>query len=97
MEEEIEYRQSIASISSPVAAVLYEDNDKDDNIRGYRRRLIGSVKATSAFKVNVSEIALDNFPTPCTFVSKERHSEVTANELSERWLVGLAQSTATFK
>ena len=40
VEEEIEYIQSIASISSPVAVVLYDDEDEDDDIRGYQRRLI---------------------------------------------------------
>ena len=32
VEEEIEYRRSISSISS---AVLYENNDKEDDIQGY--------------------------------------------------------------
>ena len=82
MEEEIEYRQSIASISSPVAAVFYDDDDKDDDIRGYQRRLIASVKVTSAVKVNILAIALDNVPTPCNSIAKERHSEMTATKLS---------------
>ena len=64
MEEEIEYRRSVSYISS---AVLYEDNDDEDNIRGYQRRLIASVKVTSAAKANISAIALDGVPTPCTF------------------------------
>ena len=53
VEEEIEYRQSIASIRSPVAALLYDDNDEDTNIQGYQRRLIESVKVTSAIKVKI--------------------------------------------
>ena len=83
MEEDIYYRQSIASISSPVAAVLYGDNDEDDNIQGYQRRLIASMKVTSAVKVNISAIALDNVQTSCTFVLKEQHSAVTETKLSE--------------
>ena len=55
------------------------------------------MKDTSAVKVKISAIALDDVPTPCTFVSKERHLSVIATELSERWLVGLAQATATLK
>ena len=66
MEEEIEYRQRIAYIHSPVAAVLYDDDDKDDDIRGYQRRLIASVKFTSSVKVKISAIVLDDVPTPCT-------------------------------
>ena len=53
VEEEIEYRGTIAYISSPVAAVLHDDNDEDDNIRGYQRHLIASVKVTSAVKVKI--------------------------------------------
>ena len=55
------------------------------------------MKVASAVTVKISEISLDNVPTPRTFVSKERHLEVTATELSERWLIGLAQATATLK
>ena len=56
VEKEIEYRRSISSISS---AVLYDDNDKEDDLRGYQRRLISSLKVTSAAKPKISEIALD--------------------------------------
>ena len=70
VEEKIEYRQSISYISR---AVLYEDNDEDDDIRYYQRRLITSVKFTSAVKVNISVIEIDDVPTPCTFVLKEQH------------------------
>ena len=94
MEEEIEYQRSISSISS---AVLYDDNDEDDDIRGYQRRLIASVKITSAVKAKISAIELDDVSTPRTFVSKERHSEVTATELSKQCMIGLVQATATLK
>ena len=70
LEEEIEYRQSISSIGS---AVLYDNNDEEYDIRGYQRRLIASVKVTSAAKVKISAIALDDVPTPHTFKSKEQH------------------------
>ena len=97
VEEEIKYRQSIKSISSTISAVLYDYNEKDDDIRGYQRRLTASVKVTSAVKVNISAIVLDDVPTTRTFVSKEQHSAVTATKLSEQWLIGLAQATATLK
>ena len=92
MEEEIDYPQSISSISS---AVLYDDYDEEDDIRGYQRRLMASVKVTSAAKAKISAIGLDNVPTPRTFTSKERHLTVTATELSDLWLIGLFQATAT--
>ena len=71
LEEEIEYRRSIVSIIRPVPAVLCDNDDKDNAIRGYQRRLIASVKVTSAVIVNISAIALDYVPTARTFVSKE--------------------------
>ena len=74
---------------------MYDDNDEEDDIRGYQRRLIASVKLTAAAKAKISAISLDDVPTPRTFTSKEQHSAVTATELSEQWLIGLAQATAT--
>ena len=94
MEEEIKYRRYISSVSS---AVLYDNNDEEDNIRGYQRRLISSVIVTSAAKAKISAIALDDVPTPCTFTSKERHLAVTATKISEQWLIGLAEASATLK
>ena len=55
------------------------------------------MKVTSAVKVNISAIDLDDVPTLRTFATKERHSAVTATKLSEQWLIGLAQATATLK
>ena len=94
VEEEIEYQRSILSISS---AVLYDDSNDEDGIRGYQRRLIASVKVASAAKAKISLISLEDVPTPRTFVSKERHLSVTATKLREQWLVSLAQATATLK
>ena len=74
---------------------MYGDNDEDDDIQGYQRRLIASVKITSAVKAKISEIAHDDVPTPSTFVSKDLHLAVTATKLCERWLIGLAQATTT--
>ena len=71
VEQEIEYRRSIASIIRPVPAILCDNDDKDNAIRGYQRRLIASVKVTSAVIVNISAIALDYVPTARNFVSKE--------------------------
>jgi hypothetical protein len=40
---------------------------------------------------------LDDVPLRRTFVSDQRHTAVTAAELSERWCIGLAQATNTIK
>ena len=55
------------------------------------------MKITSAVKAKISAIALDDVPTPRTFVSKELNSAVTATKLSKQWIIGLAQATATSK
>ena len=55
------------------------------------------MKVTSAVKVNILAIALDDVPTPCNSIAKERHSEMTATKLSELCLIGLAQANATLK
>lgn len=39
----------------------------------------------------------DNVPLPRTFASGKRHSNVTAQELSERWFIGLSQAHDTIK
>ena len=94
VEEEIEYRRSNSSISS---AVLYDDNDEEDYIRGYQRHLIANVQVTSATKAKILAISLEYVPTPHTFVLKERHLALTETDLSKRWIIGLAQAPTTLK
>ena len=45
----------------------------------------------------ISAVVLNDIPSHRTFVSKERHTSITAAELSERWLIGLSQDTDTLK
>ena len=47
-------------------------------------------------QVNVNEMPTD-VPTRKTFLSKARHSQVTAEELSDRWCIGLAQAKNTIE
>ena len=42
-------------------------------------------------------MVLNDVPTPRTFVSKERHKNITTAELSESWLIGMSQATDTLK
>ena len=76
---------------------MYDNNDEEDDIRGYQKRLLAIVKFTSAAKAKISAIALGDVPTPRTLVSKEKNLVVTATKLSEQWLIGLAQAIATLK
>lgn len=52
-------------------------------------------------KVMISDVrtneVLSDVPLRRTFVSNERHTSVTAAELSERWCIGLAQATNTIQ
>ena len=41
--------------------------------------------------------AVPDVPIPKTFASSKRHTGITAQELSERWLIGLAQAHETIK
>jgi hypothetical protein len=52
-------------------------------------------------QVLISDVRIDDVltdvPLRRTFVSNERHTAVTAAELSERWCIGLAQATNTIR
>ena len=55
------------------------------------RRLIYSAKVSKV------EVAVQYVPAARTFESKEIHTIVTPEELSERWLIGLGQAKETLK
>jgi len=69
---------------------------------------ISCVYSFSAMAENLHEIysvhgersisaTITDVPSQRTFISKERHSAVTAEQLSERWNIGLAQSKQTLR
>ena len=47
-------------------------------------------------QVNIHDVPSD-VPTRKTFLSKERHSQVSPEELSDRWCIGLAQAKNTIE
>ena len=55
------------------------------------RRLIYSVKVSKV------EVAVKDVPAARTFKSKERHTAVTPEDLSDRWSIGLGQAKETLK
>ena len=60
--------------------------------------MIDSVKVTDIkISATILAVVLNDIPYPRTFVSKERHTSITAAELSEQWLIGLRQATDTLK
>ena len=70
----------------------------EDEVREIQRRLIDSVKVTAIKpSATISAVVLNGIPSPRKLVSKERHTSITATELSEQWLIGLSQATDTLK
>ena len=58
---------------------------------GVLSRLISSVKISKV------EVQVQDVPVARTFESKERHTSVTPEDLSERWSMGLGQARETMK
>jgi Reverse transcriptase (RNA-dependent DNA polymerase) len=55
-----------------------------------------SDRMISEVRISDVEVTVD-VPLPRTFASGKRHSDVTAQELSERWFIGLSQAKETIK
>ena len=71
-------------------------------------RLISSVKiyaapplattgGTVGARAQVSEVEVQDVIAAHTFESKEKHTSVTPQDLSECWCIGLGQATETLK
>lgn len=84
------------------------DEDKIYNPIGFCKRLINSVKVDSPkydirFKTNIKELSSgkvleeQELEPPKTFISEERHSTVTPEDLSEKWGISVAQAALTLK
>ena len=109
VEEEIEFRRStIGAVSGTERKVsMDESNDHESHQRvlfdldGFNNRLIGSVRVreapTSREVSQVGQVTLEDVPAARTFMSKERHTSVTAQDLSERWHIGVGQAMETLK
>ena len=57
----------------------------------FHSRLVSSVQVHAPLK------SPDELPSTSTFQSKSRHSSVTLEDLSERWLIGLKKAKDTIK
>ena len=94
VEEEIAHWHAVVSATR----AKYATCDVEDEVREIQRRLIDSVKVTAIKpSATISAVVLNDIPSPRKFVSKERHTSITATELSEQWLIGLSQATDTLK
>jgi hypothetical protein len=107
VEEEI--RRTIGSVKRKrdVDNYDYEDDDYDYdenstseipvfNIAAIARKLVSSVKARAVPR-RISQVEVEDLPQAKTFQSKGRHSTTTAEDLSERWHIGLVQAKETMK
>ena len=66
------------------------------NVNGFSKRLIASCRVLSIPKVS-STVVVSDVPTPNTFVSGDRKSDVTPQSLAERWLIGLDTAKKTLE
>ena len=75
-----------------------EDEERIFNVNDFTRRLIASCKVTSIpTRRSVSNVVVSDVPTPNTFVSGDRKSDVTPQSLSERWMIGLDTAKQTLE
>jgi hypothetical protein len=96
VQEEIEMQRPIGGVRVSRVGSSWEEptNEKLSeakifNMDGVLSRLIFSVKISKV------EVQLQDVPAARTFESKERHTLVTLEDLSERWLIGLGQARMT--
>ena len=88
--EEEEYKPQISSISSLSSSA----NDLSSTIHDpmtFHSRLISSVQVYAPSK------STEELPSVPTFQSKNRHSSVSPQDLSERWHIGLKKAKDTIK
>jgi len=97
VQEEIEMQRLIGGVRVSCVGVSWEEptNEKLSeaeifNMDGVLSRLISSVKISKVVQVQ-------DVPAARTFESKERHTSVTPEDLSELWLIGLGQARETLK
>ena len=69
------------------------------NVDGFSARLISSCRVTSlpTPQTMISNVVVSDIPTPNTFISGERKSDVTAESLAEKWLIGLDTAKQTLE
>jgi hypothetical protein len=98
VQEEIEMQRSIGGVRVCRVGVSWEEptNEKLSeaeifNTDGVLSRLISSVEISKV------EVQVQDVPAARTFESKERHTLVPPEDLSERWSIGLGQARETLK
>ena len=105
MEEELSYVCAISGVGTQVEdphGIEEDDHDGDElfDIGTFNKRIICSLKVEEGDVLQRSEDgARDSaiLHKPNTFVSKSRHTDVSAQDLSDRWLISVGKAVATLK
>ena len=99
VEEEMTMQRNLSAVSQ------YEcvESEEFDTVRTYdldamQLCLIASVNVTDTTKSRkIAQVDVADVPAANKFVSTERHTSVTPEDLSERWGIGLQQAKVTLK
>ena len=85
--------------ASQYACVVSEEVDRvrTYDIDAMQLRLIASVNVIDTKSRQIAQVDVADIPAAKTFVSTERHTSVTPEDLSERWGIGLKQAKETLK
>ena len=80
-----------------VSQYAYVVSEEVDRVRTYdldsmQLRLIASVNVTDTKSRKIAQVDVADVPAAKTFVSTERHTSVTPEDLSEIWGIGLQQA-----
>ena len=73
----------------------HHPNDATDELQELDLLSPTFAKLREAYRIAESTSILTDIPLRHTFISSKRHSRVTAEDLAERWLIGLNQARAT--
>ena len=60
-------------------------------------RIIASVRVTEIHSRQISQIEVQDVPLARTFVLTERHTDMSAEDLSKQWNIGVGQARETLK
>ena len=83
------------NLEKPPMTGRYESISFD--IGNIATRIIANARVTEIPSRQISQIEVQDVPSERTFVSTERHTDVSAEDLSERWDIGLGQTIKTLK
>ena len=89
---------------SALASYMHEGEEEECNavfnVGGIQKKIASmsvAMNVFAVFKAEAEEKREQDIPILNTFQSSERHTDVTASDLSERWGISIAQATKTLE